>query len=169
MHLPALLAFSISAGLGVGFMDAMAAPANGPVGKSSYMDVKIEESFQETVKRREAEQAERSKRHKSLLDERYDLSDKPASGVAMTRGKKIQAGQRAKLKAGIDWEQLAKMPPEDIKQKGLFAAENRFFMSNLPRLWDWTLNHGTTQKIRGDVGNYRVKNLSEALVVKFRA
>lgn len=118
--------FAVSAlglGLSAGFIDAMAAaPANGPAGKSSYMDVKIEEPFQDTVKRRQAEKAERSKRHKALLEGRYDLSDKPATGAAMTRGKKIQAGPRAKLKSGIDWEQLAKMTPEDIRQKGFFPA-----------------------------------------------
>ena len=40
----------------------------------------------------------------------------------MTRGKAVQEGPRAKLPAGMTWEQLAAMPPEEIKAKNLFPA-----------------------------------------------
>jgi cytochrome c peroxidase len=99
---------------------AEAPPA--PVGKSSYMDVKIEDPFQDMVKRRQQEKAERSKRHKQLLNNRYDLGNRPLAGATMTRGKKVQAGPRAKLKRGVTWEQLAKMTPEEIREQGLFPA-----------------------------------------------
>lgn len=93
-----------------------------PVGKSSYMEVKIEESFNDIVKRRKTEKAERSKRHETLLEARYDLSDHTLPGAQMTRGKKVQAGPRAKLPSRVTWEQLAKMSPDEIREKSLFPA-----------------------------------------------
>ena len=41
-------------------------------------------------------------RQKALLEERYDLSNKPAGGVTMSRGKAVQGGVRAKLPDGRD-------------------------------------------------------------------
>ncbi|MDP3542701.1 MAG: cytochrome B6 [Elusimicrobiota bacterium] len=55
-----------------------------------------------------------------LLQKRYDLSDKAAADGAMFRGKKIQQGVRAKLPAGVTWEDLAKMTPEEIRRRDAF-------------------------------------------------
>ena len=43
-------------------------------------------------------------------------------GVAMSRGKSVQAGVRVKLPAGLTWEELGKMTPEQIKEKGVFPG-----------------------------------------------
>ena len=59
-------------------------------------------------------------RQKALLEERYDLSDRPATGVTMSRGKAVQAGVRVKLRGGMTWERLAQMTPEDIRDKEVF-------------------------------------------------
>jgi cytochrome c peroxidase len=59
-------------------------------------------------------------RQMDLLQERYDLANHPAKGVAMTRGKPVQEGVRAKLPKDLTWEKLAAMSPEEIKDKGLF-------------------------------------------------
>lgn len=59
-------------------------------------------------------------RQKALLEERYDLSDRPATGVNMSRGKAVQAGVRVKLRGGMTWERLAQMTPEDIRDKEVF-------------------------------------------------
>jgi len=91
-------------------------------GKSSYMDVKIEDSFSDTVKRREREQTERSKRHKALMEARYDLDDRRHPNATMTRGKPVQAGPRAKLKPGVTWDKLAGMAPDEIKRQDAFPA-----------------------------------------------
>ena len=40
----------------------------------------------------------------------------------MSRGKPVQEGVRAKLPAGMTWEKLAGMSPEEIREKGLFPA-----------------------------------------------
>jgi cytochrome c peroxidase len=57
-----------------------------------------------------------------LLNERYDLSNRPAAGVTMSRGKAVQEGVRAKLPAGMAWERLAEMTPEEIREKNLFPV-----------------------------------------------
>jgi len=56
------------------------------------------------------------------LEERYDLSNRPAQGVTMFRGKPVQEGVRVKLPAGVTWERLAAMSPEEIKAKDLWPA-----------------------------------------------
>jgi cytochrome c peroxidase len=87
---------------------------------SSYAPVTITEDFQTTMTRMQAAKADVMKRQQALLTERYDLSDRPAEGVTMSRGKPIQAGVRVKLPAEMTWEKLAPMPPEDIREKNLF-------------------------------------------------
>jgi cytochrome c peroxidase len=57
-----------------------------------------------------------------LLAMRYDLSNRPAQGVTMSRGKAIQEGVRAKLPQGVTWAQLAAMSPEEVREKNLFPA-----------------------------------------------
>jgi len=59
-------------------------------------------------------------RQKALLDERYDLSNRPAKDVTMTRGKPLQEGVRVKLSAGMTWENLAEMTPNEINAKDLW-------------------------------------------------
>jgi hypothetical protein len=44
--------------------------------------------------------------------ERYDLSNRPAQGVTMSRGKPIQEGVRVKLPPGMTWERLTAMSPD---------------------------------------------------------
>lgn len=90
---------------------------------SSYMPVVIEEKFETTMQRMKAAKPKVMATHQKLLEERYDLSDKPAEGVTMSNGKAVQAGVRVKLPKGVDsWEDLAKMSPDEIREKGLFPA-----------------------------------------------
>jgi cytochrome c peroxidase len=60
-------------------------------------------------------------RQMSLLDQRYDLSDRPSS-ITMTRGKPLQAGVRVKLPAGMTWEDLAALSPAQIRDGDLFPG-----------------------------------------------
>jgi cytochrome c peroxidase len=88
---------------------------------SSYAPVNIEESFDAIEARMVAAKPEINQRQQTLLQERYDLSDRPAQGVTMSLGKPVQEGVRAKLLAGPkSWEELAGMTPEEIRQKGLW-------------------------------------------------
>jgi cytochrome c peroxidase len=88
---------------------------------TSYAPVVMREDFDETVARMTAAKPEIMERQMKLLEQRYDLSDRPAQGVTMSRGKPVQEGVRARLPAGVkSWEDLAAMSPEEIRQKGLW-------------------------------------------------
>jgi len=87
---------------------------------TSYAPVAITEDFETTMRRMSAAKPEVMRRQMDLLNERYDLSDSPASGVTMSRGKPIQEGVRVKLPAGMTWQKLAEMTPEQIREQGLF-------------------------------------------------
>jgi cytochrome c peroxidase len=89
---------------------------------SSYAPVVIKEDFATIMTRMKAEKPKVMDRQMKLLNLRYDLSDRPAKGVTMTRGKPIQEGVRAKLTAGMTWEKLGAMSPEEIKDKGMWPA-----------------------------------------------
>lgn len=88
---------------------------------SSYSPVVFTEPFQDVVQRMKREKSELARTQQSLLEERYDLSDRPARGVTMSRGKPVQDGVRAKLPSGVSsWEELAAMSPAEIRENGLF-------------------------------------------------
>lgn len=89
---------------------------------SSYAPVNLNEDLAKTMTQMKAAKADIMKRHLNLLNERYDLSNHPAAGVTMSRGKPVQEGVRVKLPKGITWDQLAAMTPEEIKDKDLFPA-----------------------------------------------
>ncbi len=91
-------------------------------GQSSYAPVVIQEDFQTVMKRMQAAKPEVMKRQRALLESRYDLANRPAQGVTMSRGKPVQAGVRVKLPAGVTWDQLAQMSPDEIRSKNLFPA-----------------------------------------------
>jgi cytochrome c peroxidase len=89
---------------------------------SSYAPVVIQEEFSAIMARMSAAKADVMKRHMALLEERYDLSNRPAQGVTMSRGKPVQAGVRVKLPSGVTWDALGQMPPEQIRSKNLWPA-----------------------------------------------
>jgi cytochrome c peroxidase len=89
---------------------------------SSYSPVVIQEDFASVMKRMSAAKAGLMKKQSALLEERYDMANRPASGVTMSRGKAVQAGVRVKLKSGMTWDKLATMTPEDIREQGAFPA-----------------------------------------------
>src|SRR3954464_8843564 len=62
-------------------------------------------------------------RQQSLLEQRYDLSNRPVPGIKMSGGRKpVQAGVRVKLANGMTWDKLAGMTPEDIRAQNAFPA-----------------------------------------------
>ncbi|MGO4700095.1 hypothetical protein [Dyella sp. 2RAB6] len=88
---------------------------------SSYSPV-IEPDFATTMQHMSQAKPGVMQRQKNLLQERYDLADKPAKGVTMSRGKPVQEGIRVKLKSGSSWQQLADMSPDEIRNKDLFPS-----------------------------------------------
>jgi cytochrome c peroxidase len=89
---------------------------------SSYAPVDIHETFLSIMTRMTAAKAEIMRRQLALLDQRYDLSNRPTQGATMSKGKPLQEGVRIKLPGGATWDQLAKLAPEQIKERDLFPA-----------------------------------------------
>ncbi len=89
---------------------------------TSFSPVVMTETFQQVRARMEGEKPAVMKRQLDLLAERYDLSNRAASGAAMSRGEPLQEGVRVKLPAGTTWDQLAGMTPDEIREKNLFPA-----------------------------------------------
>ncbi|MCX5873885.1 MAG: cytochrome B6 [Deltaproteobacteria bacterium] len=89
---------------------------------SSYSPVVITEPFDSIMTRMKAAKPEIMKRQMDLLNSRYDLNDRPAKTISMSRGKPIQEGVRVKLPQGVTWEKLANMTPEEIREKDIFPA-----------------------------------------------
>src|SRR5260370_1365816 len=89
-------------------------------GQTSYMKVDSTESFAAMMARMTAAKPGIEKEHNALLNQRYDLSDRPAQGVTMDRGKPVQEGVRVKLPAGMTWEKLAAMSPDEIRGQNLY-------------------------------------------------
>jgi cytochrome c peroxidase len=54
-----------------------------------------------------------------LLERRYDLTPKLDPSAKMSRGKPLAVGPTARLQ-GVTWQTLAKMPPEEIRKRGVF-------------------------------------------------
>jgi len=90
--------------------------------ESSYLPVAQEADLAELAKKLSAEKATVMARQQQLLQSRYDLANRPATGVTMSRGKAVQAGVRVKLPQGMSWEQLAEMTPQAVRQRNLFPA-----------------------------------------------
>ena len=104
---------SLTVLLGVAFAQDMV--------KSSYSPVVIKEPFATTMDRMKSAKAEIMQRQMDLLNERYDLSNRPADGLMMSGGTKaVQGGVRVKLPEGVTWEQLSEMSPMEIMEKDLW-------------------------------------------------
>ena len=89
---------------------------------SSYAPVVIDQDFATIFARMKAAKPEVEKRQADLLSARYDLSNRPAKGITMSRSKAVQEGVRVKLLTGTTWETLASMSPTEIRDKDLFPA-----------------------------------------------
>ncbi len=91
-----------------------------PKKPSSYAPVVITEPFPSVVARMKAAKPEIMKRQLALLEERYDMANRPSKGVTMSKGKAVQEGVRAKLPPGTTWDALAQMTPDAVRQKDIF-------------------------------------------------
>lgn len=92
------------------------------LGMTLGVQAQVAETFNQVMERMSKNKPAVMQKAMSLLNERYDLANRPASGTAMSRGKPLQAGVRAKLPAGVSWEQLMSMTPEQIRDKDAFPA-----------------------------------------------
>jgi cytochrome c peroxidase len=93
-----------------------------PLKGTSYAPVDLKEDFAAVMARMKAAKPEVMKRQMDVLKERYDLANRPAKDVTMSRGKPIQEGIRVTLPQGMTWEKLQAMSPEEIREKDAFPA-----------------------------------------------
>ena len=98
--------------------DTKDAPQKG----TSYAPVDLKEDIAAVIARMKAAKPEIMKRQMDLLKERYDLANRPAKDVTMSRGKPIQEGIRVTLPQGLTWEKLQAMSSEEIREKESFPA-----------------------------------------------
>ena len=92
-----------------------------PPRPSSYAPVN-EQPLDTVVRRMTAAKPGIERRQRTLLEQRYDLADRPTGGATMSRGKAVQGGVRVKLREGSTWEELAQLAPEEVRERGLFPA-----------------------------------------------
>ncbi len=130
---------------------------------SSYGPTNQTVTFDQIKAARMAVKAERAKQHRELLNSRYDLSIKTGNQSAMSGGKPIPVGPTAKLQ-GVTWEQLGKMTPDQVKEKGWFPYKPLPFADHaeggmlfpemttkpLPRLVRFDLDFDLPEKILPD-------------------
>ncbi len=64
---------------------------------TSFMKVDNTEPFESVVERMSAAKPQVMETHQKLLEQRYDLADRPHPSAKMSRGKPVQTGVRAKL------------------------------------------------------------------------
>ncbi len=81
-----------------------------------------QKSFEQVMKKDMAEKPDVMAQQRKRLEERYDLSCKQSSGIAMTKGKPQPIGPAVKLPAGASWEALGRASSEEIKTQRRFPA-----------------------------------------------
>ena len=89
---------------------------------TSVTQASADEDFSSLTKRLQADKPKFAKRQQALFAQRYDLANRPAKSTTMSRGKPVQEGVRVKLPAGMTWEKLSALSPEEIKSKNLWPA-----------------------------------------------
>src|SRR5712692_7397222 len=78
--------------LGVAYADDRKKDQESGKRKTSYAPVVINEDFATVMARMKAAKPEIMERQMALLKERYDLENRAAEGVTMSRGKAVQDG-----------------------------------------------------------------------------
>jgi hypothetical protein len=153
-----IINLNIVAGVAVVTLVAQEAGKN----PSSYMPVDIQESFASIMSRMSAAKAGIMERQKSLLEERYDLSNRPASGVTMSRGKPVQEGVRVKLASGLRYRSvvfplLTTLPPILLVAWSLTRI--------LPQFWkpcfEWGLSQSVSRRIAPEAPCRVIEGTSE--------
>ena len=102
------------------FLSAFAAPALGADIDATPPTPPALTGFADIQRWYSARRKESNEGQSRLLERRYDLSNRTSPDGAMSRGKKLQGGVRAKLPSGVSWEDLAKLTPEEIRARGAF-------------------------------------------------
>jgi cytochrome c peroxidase len=77
-------------------------------------------TFQEVMQKESAARADVVAAQRKLLETRYNIEPTFDPEAKMSRGKPVPVGPTAKLPEGMTFEELAKLSPAEIKQRGVF-------------------------------------------------
>jgi cytochrome c peroxidase len=108
-------------GLATGSILLSAAVLSDPLPPSTTYRPLPTQPFSDVKAMDEAAKSAVIQRQQTLLNQRYDLSDKSVPGVTMSGGTKpVQAGVRVKLPSGVgSWEELAAISAQEISRRNL--------------------------------------------------
>jgi cytochrome c peroxidase len=96
-------------------------PATGPTSYDQISPVLIgQQTFDKMKAKDVADKPTVIARQRKLLEERYDLWVRVSDKVKMTRGKPTPVGPATKLPPGTTWDDLSRMAPDEIRDKGIF-------------------------------------------------
>jgi cytochrome c peroxidase len=110
-------------------LSAAPRPEAGKV-ESSYGPINQNQTFEQIKAERLAVKAQRAKAHKDLLAKRYDLTPKTDPATKMSGGKAVPMGPTARLQ-GVTWDELGRMAPDQIREKGIFPYKPLPFPDHL--------------------------------------
>ncbi|MPZ46549.1 MAG: cytochrome B6 [Betaproteobacteria bacterium] len=86
----------------------------------TYRRAVPDDDFETSKARDEKTKPRVMERQQQLLNERYDLSDRP-SKLMMSGGRRaVQDGVRVRLPSGMSWEKLSQMTPDQVKAQRAF-------------------------------------------------
>ena len=78
------------------------------------------QTFEETMKADVAAKPGVMDAQRKLLESRYNLTPRLDPAAKMSRGKPLPVGPTARLGAGLTWERLASLSPDEIRNRKLF-------------------------------------------------
>jgi cytochrome c peroxidase len=78
------------------------------------------QTLEETMQKEIANKQNVMNAQRQLLESRYDLTPRLDPQAKMSRGKPLCVGPTARLPQGLDWQTLGAMPPEQIRERGVF-------------------------------------------------
>lgn len=89
----------------------------------TYLPVISDKPFKDVMAEDKAAKSKVMKQQSGLLEQRYDLRDRPLGQITMSGGRKaVQDGVRVKLPEGMTWDRLTQMTPQEIREQGVFPA-----------------------------------------------
>ncbi len=114
----------------LGMLWAEGGPVMSQARESSFAPTSVSEPFAVTMQKDIAKKAQVMKEHMDYLNARYDLTRRVDPLATMSRGKPLPVGPTARLPEGLTFEKLAKMSPDEIKERGIFPYRPLAFIEH---------------------------------------
>ncbi|ABA03960.1 cytochrome c Hsc [Nitrobacter winogradskyi Nb-255] len=117
--MPMKTAIGLTTVIAAALASAFAATSDPLPPESTYRPLPTQ-PFSKVKEDDEAQKPAVMERQRTLMEQRYDLANRPVAGVMMSGGRKaVQQGVRVKLPQGVTWDSLAAKEPNEIRDKDL--------------------------------------------------